>query len=195
MLCRLPWRLVIAAVALAALGCGPTTSSRKVVQPIVPTNPRIAVLPFENLSGREKAGAKLTEYFMALMIPNPSFRTVPFGESSEVLRRYRVRTASLMTNDQIDSIAVALNIDYLLTGTVLEYEEFDNTYLGKIPQVSFNTRLIECSTKKTVWVGVSNGSGDQGEILFGLGAVRSSDELARRMASEAVKRCAGIFAR
>jgi TolB-like protein len=192
---KLSRRLLIPLLALAALGCGPTTSSRKVLQPAVPSNPRIAVLPFENLSGKEKAGAKLTEYFMTLMIPNKTFQTIPFGESSEVLRRYRVRTASLMTNEQIDSIAVALKIDYLLTGAVLEYEEFDNTYLGKIPQVSFNTRLIECSTKKTVWVGVSNGSGDQGELLFGVGAVRSADELAMRMATDAVNRCAGIFTR
>jgi polysaccharide biosynthesis protein PelC len=195
MLRKLPWPLLFAALALGALGCGPTTSSQKVVQPSVPSNPKIAVMPFENLSGKEKAGAKLTEYFMTLMIPNRSFRTIPFGESSEILRRFRVRTASLMTDQQIDSIAVTLGIDYLLTGTVLEYDEFDNTYLGKIPQVSFNTRLIECSTKKTVWVGVSNGSGDQGELLFGVGAVRSADELAKRMATDAINRCAAIFTR
>lgn len=192
---KLPWRLLCALLALAALGCGPTTSSRKVLQPAVPNNPRIAVLPFENLSGKEKAGAKLTEYFMSLMAPNPSFRTIPFGESSEVMREFRVRVASLLTNDQIDSVAAKLQCDYLLTGAVLEYDEFDNTYLGKIPQVSFNTRLIECSSKKTVWVGVSNGSGDQGELLFGVGAVRSADELARRMATDAINRCAAMFTR
>ncbi|MEW6050977.1 MAG: hypothetical protein AB1644_07955 [Candidatus Zixiibacteriota bacterium] len=187
-----------ATAALAGLltfGCSSSLTARRIVQPAKPVHPRIAILPFENLSGKEKAGVKVTDYFHSLMTANPRYETVPYGQSFDVLRKLRVRSAALITNEQIDSVASLLNLDYLLTGSVLEYDEFENTYLGRTPQVSFNTRLIECSTGKTIWVGVANGSGDKGEVVFGLGAVRSADNLARSMVSDAVVKFSAAFAK
>ena len=181
--------------ALLPLGCSSTLTSRKVLEPAKPVHPRIAILPFENLSGKEKAGVKITDYFHSLMTANPRYETIPYGQSFDVLRKLRIRSAALITDDQIDSVAASLSLDYLLTGSVLEYNEYENNYLGRMPQVSFNTRLIECSSRKTIWVGVSNGSGDKGEVVFGLGAIRSADNLARSMVSEAIGKFSTVFSK
>jgi len=184
---------ILLLTALLLSGCGPSLTSRQVVKPEKLDHPRVAVFPFENLTTKEKAGAKVTDYYQALMTADSRFETVPYGETYDVLRRFRVRSVALITNDQIDSIASALHIDYFLTGSVLEYEETDNSYLGKIPQVAFNSRLVECSSKKSVWIGVSNGSGDKSEVVFGLGAVRSADELAKSMVAESIAKFSQVF--
>ena len=100
-----------------------------------------------------------------------------------------------LTGEQIDSLTKSLSLDYILTGSALEYEEFDNSFLGKVPQVSFNCKLIDCDSKKTVWVANSNGRGDKGEIAFGIGTVKSADNLARKMVEETVSELNGLFAK
>jgi hypothetical protein len=109
------------------------------------------------------------------------------------MRKHRIRSGSLLTDTQIDSLAASLQIDYLVTGSVLEYEEYDDTYLGKVPQVSFNTRVIDCNSHNTVWAAVSHGSGDKAELLFGIGAVRSADQLAEKMVQNVVETVSGLF--
>ncbi len=184
---------IVNLTALLLSGCGPSLMSRQVVTPEKLNHPRIAVFPFENLTAKEKAGAKITDYYQTLMTADSRFETVPYGETYDVLRRFRVRSVALITNDQIDSVASALHIDYFLTGSVLDYQETDNSYLGKIPQVAFNSRLVECRSKKSVWIGVSNGSGDKSEVAFGVGAVRSADELAKSMVAESIAKFSQMF--
>ncbi len=167
--------------------------SRKMVNSSFPLSSRIAILPFENLSGKEKAGEKITEYFQAIMAGENSFILSEYGSTYDILRQFRIRSSTLLTDAQIDTLASRLAIDFIFTGSVLEFEEYDNTYLGRIPQISFNCRLIDCKTKKSVWVGVFNNSGDKGEVLFGIGAIRSVDELARRMVASATDEISMLF--
>jgi TolB-like protein len=153
----------------------------------------VAVLPFENLSGSESAAEKLTDYFLTTMTAGQKFETIEFGSLYQILRKHRVRSSALLTEDQIGSLTTDLSLDYILTGSALEYEEYDNSFLGRVPQVSFNCRLIDCRTNKTVWVANSNGRGDKGELLFGIGTVKSADNLARKMVEEAVNDLSGMF--
>ncbi len=181
------------AIVLIATGCGPSIVARRTTAPTVPTHPRLAVLPFDNLSGKEAAGIKITTLFQSLMTGNAKFELVEYGDTYDIMRRFRIRSAGQLTRTQIDSLSQSLKVDYIVTGSVYDYSELDNTYLGKVPQVSFDTRLIECASQKTIWVGVSNGRGDEGEIAFGIGAVRSTDELSRSMVAKAISDISGLF--
>ncbi len=187
--------LLVSLFAIAALAgsCASNLVSRKWPNASLSGHPKMAIFPFDNLSSQEQVGGKVTEYFQALMIAENRFELVPSGTVYDCLRRHRIRSSSLLTSAQLDTVAAELKIQYYVSGTVLEYREMDNTYLGKLPQVSFNTRLVDCTTKNTVWSGVSNGSGDKSEVVFGLGAVRSADDLARRMAGSAVSAIEGLF--
>jgi TolB-like protein len=185
--------LVCLSLLLLLTGCAANLVSHKSSKVTFIPHPRIAVFPFDNMSGQEQVNTKVTEYFQTMLTAQPNFEIVESGTVYATLRRHRIRSASLITDAQLDSVASELKINYFLSGAVLEYREYDNNYLGKVPQVSFNARMIDCSTKLTVWTGVSNGSGDKGEVVFGLGAIRSSDDLARHMVSESVTRIVGLF--
>ncbi|MEW6413181.1 MAG: hypothetical protein AB1483_12045 [Candidatus Zixiibacteriota bacterium] len=187
-------RIVSIGLVLLLAGCAANMTAKKRIEEKLPSSSRIAVLPFENLSGKEKAAEKLTDYFLSAMTAKMRFETIEFGKVYESLRKFRVRSSSLLTDLQIDSLAASLDADLLLTGSAIEYEEYDNNYLGKVPEVSFNCRLIDCKTKKTVWVANSNGRGDKGEIAFGIGAVRSADNLAGKMVDDVVSELSGLFA-
>lgn len=186
--------LVLAAVFLLATGgCATQMAARKRIEEKFSTASRIAVIPFENLSGKEKAAEKITDYFQTIMKGNERFETVEYGETYDLLRQFRVRSSTQITEAQIDTLASRLNLDFILTGSVLEFEEYDNSYLGRIPQVSFNCRLIDCRSKKTVWVATNNGRGDRGEVAFGIGAIKSSEALARQMVEDAVRDLTALF--
>jgi len=182
---RLVW--IALGCLLVGSGCGPRFSASKGSDEVVRPGARVAVMPFENLSGRENASEKITDYFIQSLRRVNALEMVELGQTYEQMRRHRIRSSTFLTSDQIDSLANSLKVDYIFAGTVLEYTETDNTYLGKIPQVSVNIRLVKCATRKTVWAGVSNARGDQSELLFGLGAVRSREELARLVIDKAVK--------
>ncbi len=189
-------RTLIGLMTLALMaGCASNMVARKRGDQPIPAQPRIAVLPFENLSGRENAGDVVTDYFQSTMAADARFVTVELGETYDVLRRSRIRSSWLMTREQMNNLRDELNIDYILTGSILEYDEYENNYLGRIPQVSFNTRLVDCNTGKTIWTAVSNGRGDRGEVAFGIGTITSAEVLARNMVSSAVSNIAGHIKR
>ena len=189
-------RTLIGLMTLALMaGSASNMVARKRGDQPIPAQPRIAVLPFENLSGRENAGDVVTDYFQSTMAADARFVTVELGETYDVLRRSRIRSSWLMTREQMNNLRDELNIDYILTGSILEYDEYENNYLGRIPQVSFNTRLVDCNTGKTIWTAVSNGRGDRGEVAFGIGTITSAEVLARNMVSSAVSNIAGHIKR
>ena len=174
-------------------GCAANLAAKKRVDGHLAAGARLAVLPFENLSGTDRASEKVTEFFQIALTGRKEFTTIEYGTIYEGLRRFRIRSATLITEEQIDSLAAFLNVDYLVAGSVLEYEEINNVYLGTVPQVSFNSRLISCAEHKTVWVGSSNGRGDKGEVAFGIGTVRSADRLAESMTQKAVSEISDLF--
>ena len=184
---------IIFLLSVVLMGCAANMTAKKRTEVRLPANSRIAVLPFENLSGTEYAAEKITDYFQTMMSAQMRFETVDFGKVYDGLRDYRIRTASQLTDSQIDSLTSRLQVNYLLLGSVLEYEEHDNNYLGRLPQVSFNCRLLDCKTHKILWVATSNGRGDKGEFVFGIGAIRSADNLSRKMVQDAVNDITGIF--
>lgn len=189
---RLFYVLVIAAFTLSGLSCSPSMVAKRTTETSLPQNARIAVLPFDNFSGKERIGQKLTEYFQTLMVGEPKFQTIEQGAVNGSLRRHRIRSSGMITREQIDTLVQELQVQYILTGSVLEFRELENSFLGNIPQISFNARLIDCATHQPVWVAVSNKSGDKTELLFGIGAVRSPDELMRKMVQEAISKISGM---
>ncbi len=174
-------------VALVAVGCNSHYLTQSAHSVNFVSHPRIGIVPFDNFAGKDLVAAKVADYFQTIMAGRAQYTVVENGTVYNALRRNRIRSALLLDSAQIEVLAQELKVDYILTGSVLDYTELDNTYLGKVPQVSFNARLIDCKSKLTVWTGVSNDTGDRKELLFGLGATRSADELARQMVQKLVE--------
>jgi TolB-like protein len=186
--------VLVLAVSVMA-GCASKMVSQKRVEQKLPAGSRVGVLPFENLTDSENAAEIVTSYFNQDLLAESRWRTVDYGEVYEGMRKLRIRSISTITREQLKSLGEEVGIDYVLAGSVTEYEEHDNHYLGRLPLVSFVTRLVNCSSGETVWVATQNGRGDEGEILFGIGAVRSAENLSRRMVQNAVNEISGLFER
>ncbi len=176
---------IVILAALLMVSCGPHMATTVRVDERIPVGSGIAVLPLENLSGRENAAEKLTDYLVLSLQSARNLKVAEFGQTYEQMRKSRVRSSAFLTSDQIDSLAAGLGIAYLVVGSVLEFNETDNQYLGKIPQLSMNVRVISCASKKTIWSSAINARGDQRELVFGIGAVRSKDELAQKVIDQA----------
>jgi len=185
--------LLLVVAAFLMPGCGAPLATRHAQGTVFASNPKIAVLPFDNYTDQDLVSAKVTEYFQTTMAGRSKFTLIENGTTFEALRRLRIRSATVLRKGQIDSLAQTLQIDYLLAGSVLEYREIGDKFLQKIPQVSINARLIDGKTGATVWTGVSNDSGDRTELLFGLGAIKSADDLSRRMVESMVRDIEGLF--
>ena len=151
---------------------------------------RLAILPFDNLSGRDKAGEKVTEYLFQSLSRSEKIHVAESGTVYDALRRNRIRSTTVLTGQQIDTLATALGVTHLLTGSVLDYSEQDNQYLGKVPTVAFTVRLIDVSTGQTVMTATANDRGDRRSFLFGIGSIKSSDLLAKRLADDVASRLA-----
>jgi TolB-like protein len=174
------------------VACGPHMATTLRVEEKIPAGSGIAVLPLENLSGRENAAEKLTDYLVLSLLSQKDLVVTEFGKTYEQMRKHRVRSAAFLTDEQIDSLASGLGIRYLVAGAVLEFNELDNQYLGKIPQLSLNVRVIDCQSKRTIWSSAVNARGDQSEVVFGIGAVRSKDELAQKVAAQTAAQIGGL---
>jgi TolB-like protein len=181
------------ALLLGLAGCAADMAARSKLERKLPAGSRVAVLPFENLSGFDKAAEKVTDLFQTDLLASDRVDAVEYGMLYEGLRRYRIRSATRITGQQIDSLAVHVNADYLLVGSVLEYKERDDRFLGVVPTVSFTCRLISCSTGESVWVATNNGRGNKGEIIFGIGAIRSADKLASEMVTQTTHELLDLF--
>lgn len=188
--------LVIVLLTISTLaGCSPgLTTARRVDEPLR-RGGKVAVLPFENLSEKEGASEKITDYVILSLQKQKRVEVLEFGQVYEHLRKYRVRSVSLLTEAQMDSLGIASGAEYLVVGSVLDFKETDNQYLGKVPQVSVNIRLLECRSHRTVWSGVANARGDQSEWVFGIGAVRSLEALAQGVSQKAAESIGTMFSK
>jgi TolB-like protein len=187
--------LIVVALLFSVIGCGSgvrhsfQTGNRfegKIV---------IAVLPLDNLSGRDKAGEKVTEYLFQSLSRNRGIQVAESGLVYDVLRRNRIRSATILTDQQIDTLAAALGVTHLLTGSVLDYSEQDNQYLGKVPTVAFTIRMVDVTTRQTVMTASANDRGDRKSMLFGIGSIKSSDLLTRKLADDVADRIASRVAK
>ena len=81
---------------------------------------RVAVVPFENLSANQGAGARATRYFISSLLAAESFDVVEPGEVARALEKHAlVRTAQL-TEDQILTMGRDLGVQGLFLGTLSE---------------------------------------------------------------------------
>lgn len=106
-------------------------------RPLDKDQPKIVILPFENLSGQFGASEQVMADIMGSL--QKEFSIVPEGHVEIVLTELRVRHTGFLTTGQINEIGKLLKVDTILLGII-------DTYRQKpLPQVSFFCNLV--STK------------------------------------------------
>ncbi len=136
---------------------------------------RVAVVPFDNLSKDQGAGARATRVFIGQLLAADAFDVVEPGEVAKALEKYSlVRTSELTTEQAID-LGRQLKVQGIFLGSVTEADliRSGGTTANTITIVA---RLVETETGATVW-SATNTAGGRGfwSSLFGTGDKSQSE--------------------
>lgn len=171
---------VIAGLAWVAAGCagiGPTVF----VHPDYNFDyvEKVAIVPFENLTPDQGAGARVTRYFTNELLASGSFEVIEPGEVTRALEKQSlVRTAEL-TQEQAVALGKELGVQGIFLGSIGESSTVrDGT--ANVNVVTLSARFIETDKGMTVWSSTHT-EGGRGfwARLFGTGE-RSQGEVTRR---------------
>jgi TolB-like protein len=170
------------ALALAVLCTGGAPAVRRSAGGTVPPDrPRAALMPFENLAGREEQSEIFTKVFFAQLVASGAFQLVDPTRVDAAMDSLGIRAAGSMTIADVRTMAEALDVPYLLFGSVLESETIQMAS-GPVPSVGATLRLMEATTGRALWAGVLFRSGEDRETVFGWGRVRSTERLISELA-------------
>lgn len=139
---------------------------------------RVAVVPFENLTNDQGAGARATRYFISGLLATESFDVVEPGEVTAALAKHSlIRTAEL-TQDQAIAIGKDLAVQALFLGSIGESASV-RSGSSNTNVVTLDVRMVETDTGVTVWSATNTEtSGGFWSSLFGTGQ-KSKSEVTR----------------
>lgn len=172
--------LALAAVAAGCAGTRPRASHAPVA---VAEGAMVAMIPFEDLSGRENVAEAFTRVFMAELVRTGTLPVIEQGLVESALERLAIRSSRGMTSAEMRLLGDSLHVTHLLFGNVIEAGELKSDE-GGIPSVAATLRLVEISSGRVVWACHHSRTGEDRETVFQWGRERSQDKLIATLAVE-----------
>jgi TolB-like protein len=181
-------RLLLAGMLGLVVLCtgGAPAVRRSVGGTVPPDRPRAALMPFENLAGREEQGQLFTKVFFAQLVASGALEMVDPAHVEAAMDELGIRASGSMTPAEARAVADSLHAPYLLLGSVLESGSIQGGN-GTVPSVGATLRLVEATTGRVLWAGVHFRTGEDRETVFGWGRVKSTERLISELASEMLR--------
>lgn len=147
---------------------------------------RVAVVPFEDLSSDQGAGARATRFFVSELLATEAFDVVEPGEVNRALLQAGVINVADITQEQVVAVGQALGAQALFMGSVGESASV-RTGASSASVVTLTARMVETDTGVTVWSATHTESGRSlWSSLFGTGQ-RSRSEVTRKAVEKTIK--------
>lgn len=148
--------------------------------------PVMAVLPFTNQSTRKNAGEMAVLHCVKQLVNSGSFAVLEPGVVRNRMLQMRIIMEDGVALPQVDLMSRTMQVDYLVTGKVFEYQD----YVGAVgsPKVDFSLQVIEGTEKKVVWSSKSYNEGSDGVFFYDWGRTYTAAALAQKMAGAVVRR-------
>ena len=144
---------------------------------------KVAILPFVNETGRRDAGEVVALEFLR-MLEASGLAVVEPGLLRNELLNFRIVVSEGVTLDSARVVMELLDADYVLAGTV---HEFQGTATAQsAPAVQFTAMLLERRNEEVIWEASSYHRGDEGVFFFDAGHVDTALALSCRMVRSAV---------
>jgi hypothetical protein len=144
---------------------------------------KVAILPFVNETSRRDAGEVVSLEFLRLLEAS-GLSVVEPGLLRNELLNFRIVVREGVTLDSARVVMELLDADYVLAGTV---HEFQGTATAQsAPAVQFTAMLLERRNEEVVWEASSYHRGDEGVFFFDAGHVDTALALSCRMVRSAV---------
>ena len=184
---RAPRLLALAwGISLLVGGCAASAPPRSHGGAVPTDHPRVALLPFENLSGREEQGRFFTQAFLATLVGTDAVEVVDLGEVEATIEALRIRATGAPSRDQLAALGESLQVRYVLLGSVLEAGTI-RTYDGDIPSAGASLRMVDVTNARIVWARAHVVTGDDRETVFGWGRERSAERLLTKLADDMLR--------
>jgi TolB-like protein len=133
---------------------------------------KVAVLPFENVSGTQGASDKVHKIFLVELLSLEAFDVIEPGRVAKALKGETVASPDQLAPEDLKRIGAALGADGLFMGQVIDYNDARGT--GGAPSVTIQLRLVETASGATIWSTSKTQSGVKASTrLFGV----SSDSI------------------
>lgn len=183
-------RCRIRIVALGWLGMLSLAGCAGKLKPTEFTNPkfdfsyveRVAVLPFENLSGDRQAGARATRLTITELLSSGAVEVVEPGQVQAALAELpgaRVGRVAPPSTQEIISLGRTLGVQAVIVGTVTQSESFRSGAVA-IPVVTLDVHMVETETGATVWAATHTVKGGSvGARVLGTGGQPISETTRR----------------
>jgi hypothetical protein len=150
-----------------------------------PARRTIAVLPFQNTSGRRNAGEVMALRFLAPLLASGTVHVVEPGVVRSELLSHRIGATGGFSVDDARVVLELVRADLVLSGAVRSFEEAAGPTAA--PYLEIGSWVLDRKAGQLVWSSTTSGAGDAGVYFFGLGRVTTSSALACTMAKGTVQ--------
>ncbi|MGB5105960.1 MAG: hypothetical protein WBP29_13405 [Candidatus Zixiibacteriota bacterium] len=147
---------------------------------------KVAVIPLENLSNDQGAGARITHLFITELLAADAFDVVEPGEVLNAISKLSLSRSDMLSEDQAKQLGKTLDVQALILGSVNESSGL-RTAANEGTVVTLDVRMIETESAQTVW-SATHTEGSKGffSSLFGTGE-KSQSEVARKCVRKIIK--------
>lgn len=150
------------------------------------TAQRVAVLSFANQSTRKEAGELVALQLIRQLSRTTAVSVVEPGLVREALLETRTIQQGGLSLAQIDLLRAFLDVDLVLIGTVIEYQDASGTPGG--PVVAFSVQAVDTEARQVVWSSRSRRFGDEKVVFFDAGRVHTAQGLSSGLAGAVIDR-------
>ena len=182
----LPLVVILAVVGQALVGCSSKPSYFRADSKEFEGTGSIAVLPLLNMTRYESAADVVMNALVVELLDLKVFEVVDPGVVEVVVLEKRLRLTDRLPLETIQELGDRLHVDYLLVGSVGEFEVVREGEKG-LPNVSISLRLIDCGEGRIVWAATHSKRGDDAESFFGIGRISTREQLVAAMVKDIVK--------
>lgn len=128
---------------------------------------KVAVLPFENVSGSAGASDKVHKIMLVELLSLEAFDVVEPGTVAKALKGETASSPDQLSPDDLKRLGKALGADGLFMGQVVDYADARGN--NSAPEVTLQFRLVETASGATAWSTSQTRSGVKASTrLFGV---------------------------
>ncbi|GAB4315451.1 MAG: hypothetical protein Kow0074_03040 [Candidatus Zixiibacteriota bacterium] len=167
---------VLIALSLVLAGCGGSNMTSFIHEEYnFGFIERVAIVPFENLSDDQGAGARATNIFLSELLASRTFDVVEPGEVSRALAKHNLTRTASLTTAQATALGSELKVQAVFLGTVNESADYRSGGTSTA-KVNITARMVECERGETIWSATAT-AGGRGvwSTLFGGGDQAKSE--------------------
>jgi len=147
---------------------------------------RVAVIPFDNLSKDQGAGARASRIFISELLAAEVFDVLEPGEVSRVLENHSIIRSDALNMEQIVTVGKEMGVQAVFLGAVTESTLMRGGSSAGIT-VTIVARMVETEMGMTVWSAThTTGNRSFWSSLFGTGK-KSHSEVMRSCVEKILK--------